>query len=92
MSPLKSVWKLAEEDHAKLGKVKDATNAYPATGRWILQREEYKNFKEGVSQLRLLWVKGPRECWIPKRFMKQRLNVVSIAGVGKTVIRYGPTT
>jgi len=69
-----------------LGKVKDATNAYPAAGQWLLQREEYKSWKEGSSTSRLLWLKGTRECFVERCI--NRLNVLSIAGAGKTVLRY----
>ena len=83
--------KFAEEDHAKLGKVKDATIAFPAAGQWLLQREEYMSWKEGISMSRLLWLKGTRECWIVERCIN-RLNVLSLAGAGKTVLRYDPTS
>ncbi|KAF8334518.1 hypothetical protein F5887DRAFT_650253 [Amanita rubescens] len=53
---LKDLCDKDSEDRAEFGRVKDDTIAYPDAGQWILQRQEYKMWKQG--QLRLLWLKG----------------------------------
>ena len=56
-----------------------------STLQCLLQREEYKSWKEGASESRLLWLKGTRECWVLERWINC-LNVVSEASAGKPLL------